>query len=194
MLAGLEFRVRQQHCPAMPISTTALVGTVLLVLATLSSGCATCPNPDAHAATTPATPAQPQPAQTEPAVAPTPDAAPPLTKPQLANLLKQPLAENDKLEVVISRVVVPPNFRLPLHYHPGQEFVYTVEGTATVQIKGQPDALLKAGEAFVVPPRVHHTAVTNDEQATVIVFRVHDPGKPVRYIIKPSGEEVPVEK
>jgi mannose-6-phosphate isomerase-like protein (cupin superfamily) len=165
MLAGLEFRVRQQHCPAMPISTTALVGTVLLVLATLSSGCATCPNPDAHAATTPATPAQPQPAQTEPAVAPTPDAAPPLT-----------------------------NFRLPLHYHPGQEFVYTVEGTATVQIKGQPDALLKAGEAFVVPPRVHHTAVTNDEQATVIVFRVHDPGKPVRYIIKPSGEEVPVEK
>ena len=115
-------------------------------------------------------------------------------KPVMENLIKERLAENPDLEVIVSTVDVPPNTELPKHYHPGQEFVYVIEGAVNVEIDGQPQRTVKAGEAGVVPARAHHRAWTTDEAAKLIAFRVHDPEKPVRYLVGPDGEQLPAEK
>jgi quercetin dioxygenase-like cupin family protein len=123
------------------------------------------------------------------------DHAPEATgKPVLENLIKERLAENEDLEVIVSTVEVPPNTELPKHYHPGQEFVYILEGSVTVAIDGAEERTVKAGEAAVVPARVHHRAWTKDERVKIVVFRVHDPDKPVRYLVGPDGKELPAEK
>jgi quercetin dioxygenase-like cupin family protein len=115
-------------------------------------------------------------------------------KPVLTNLIKERLAENEDLEVIVSTVVVPPHTQLPKHYHPGQEFVYVVEGSITVAIDGAEEATYEGGQAGVVPARVHHRAWTKEKAANLVVFRVHDPNKPVRYLIGPDGKELPAEQ
>lgn len=115
-------------------------------------------------------------------------------KPVLENLIKERLAENEDLEVIVSTVDVPAHTELPKHYHPGQEFVFMLEGHITVAIDGAEERTVKAGEAAVVPARVHHRAWTKEAAAKLVVFRVHDPGKPVRYLIGPDGKELPAAK
>lgn len=94
----------------------------------------------------------------------------------------------------MSTVDVPPNTELPKHYHPGQEFVYVIEGSITVALDGEEERTVQGGAAAVVPARVHHRAWTKGEAAKLVVFRVHDPDKPVRYLIGPDGKELPAAK
>ena len=44
------------------------------------------------------------------------------------------------------------------HTHPGEEFGYVIEGTATLEITGQPARTLKAGDVFFIPAYTPHTA------------------------------------
>ncbi|MHB8839771.1 MAG: cupin domain-containing protein [Gemmatimonadaceae bacterium] len=46
----------------------------------------------------------------------------------------------------------------PRHTHPGEEFVYVLEGTATFVMAGQPLLSLKSGDSFVIPPNTPHVA------------------------------------
>lgn len=46
----------------------------------------------------------------------------------------------------------------PRHTHPGEEFVYVLEGTATFAMAGQPPLAIKPGDAFVIPPNTPHVA------------------------------------
>lgn len=46
----------------------------------------------------------------------------------------------------------------PRHTHPGEEFVYVLEGTATFDMAGQPLLAIKAGDSFVIPPNTPHVA------------------------------------
>ncbi len=46
--------------------------------------------------------------------------------------------------------------------------------------KDKPDVHLKKGDVFKVPLRQIHTATTGEEGVTVLVFRVHEKGQPVR--------------
>jgi quercetin dioxygenase-like cupin family protein len=46
----------------------------------------------------------------------------------------------------------------PRHTHPGEEFVYVLEGTATFDMAGQPLLTIKPGDAFVIPPNTPHVA------------------------------------
>lgn len=116
---------------------------------------------------------------------------PPGMKP--TNLLQVPLAEHDGIEIVVSHVEVTPDAAPPDHYHPGEEFAYVQSGEVSLLIKGQPEQTFKAGEACVVPPRAVHT-IRAKEPTTLVVFRVHDHGAPVRVIVKPDGEEIPMDR
>ena len=87
-------------------------------------------------------------------------------------------------EVLVSRVEVPPNATLPKHWHPGEEFVYVLEGSAVLWQEDKPDTHLKKGDVFKVPLRQIHTAKTGKEGATVLVFRVHEMGQPVRFNVE----------
>lgn len=46
----------------------------------------------------------------------------------------------------------------PRHTHPGEEFVYVLEGTATFDMAGRPSLAIKTGDAFVIPPHTPHVA------------------------------------
>lgn len=46
----------------------------------------------------------------------------------------------------------------PRHTHPGEEFVYVLEGTATFDMAGRPLLAIKPGDAFVIPPHMPHVA------------------------------------
>jgi quercetin dioxygenase-like cupin family protein len=46
----------------------------------------------------------------------------------------------------------------PRHTHPGEEFVYVLEGTATFDMTGRAPLAIKAGDAFVIPPHTPHVA------------------------------------
>jgi quercetin dioxygenase-like cupin family protein len=104
--------------------------------------------------------------------------------PKLETLLKAVLEGVDGTEVVVSRVTIPPNTALPKHWHPGEEFAYVLEGSATLWQEGKKDVTFTKGEVAKVPLKQVHTAITTDEGATILVFRVHEQGKPERLLVE----------
>src|SRR6187399_2942308 len=95
-------------------------------------------------------------------------------------VLRSTLAGTPGVEVIISDVVIPPGAQVPRHYHPGEEFLYVIEGSAIHIEQGKPDRLLKAGESYAIPPFAIHSPKGGPEGARAIVFRVHLAGQPER--------------
>ena len=99
---------------------------------------------------------------------------------KIDNLMTSQLELVEGTEVVVSHVEIPANTTLPKHWHPGEEFVYVLEGSEVLWQKDKPDVHLKKGDVFKVPLKQIHTAKTGEEGVTVLVFRVHETGQPVR--------------
>jgi quercetin dioxygenase-like cupin family protein len=99
-------------------------------------------------------------------------------------MLRAPISGVDGIEVIISDVVIPANAAVPRHYHPGEEFLYVIEGSAIHVEEGKPDRELKAGDAYVIPPRAEHAPRGGPEGARAIVFRVHVAGAQERVLIE----------
>ena len=98
-------------------------------------------------------------------------------------MLRAPITIADGLEVIISDVVIPPNATVPRHYHPGEEFLYVLQGSAVHVEEGKPDRILRAGDTYVIPPRAIHAPRGGPEGARAIVFRVHVEGAEERILI-----------
>jgi quercetin dioxygenase-like cupin family protein len=122
--------------------------------------------------------ASPAPAHNEPAEAPADRSGL-----KLETLLKSVLEGVEGTEVIVSRVTVPPHTALPKHWHPGEEFAYVLEGSATLWQEGKEDIVAKAGDTVMIPLKQVHTAIGGDEGATVLVFRVHAQGQPERVLV-----------
>lgn len=106
---------------------------------------------------------------------------PPTRPPPGSNeVLRSPLSALAGAEVIVSDVVIPPNATVARHYHPGEEFLYLIEGTAIHVEEGKPDLPLKAGDSYTIPPRAIHAPRGGPEGARAIVFRVHVAGQPER--------------
>ena len=103
-------------------------------------------------------------------------------KPVLNNLLRAELEGVEGTEVIVSHVTLPPNTTLPKHWHPGEEFAYVLEGSTTLWQKGKKEKQVSAGEVVKIPLKQIHTAKTGDKGATILVFRVHEKGKPERVL------------
>jgi len=103
--------------------------------------------------------------------------------PVLETLLSTQLEGVQGTEVIVSRVVIPPNASLPKHWHPGEEFAYVLEGSAIVRRDGEADVTVSKGDVAKIPLKRIHTAVTTDQGATILVFRVHEIGKPERVLV-----------
>jgi quercetin dioxygenase-like cupin family protein len=95
-------------------------------------------------------------------------------------MLRSPLSALAGAEVIVSDVVIPPNGQVARHYHPGEEFLYLIEGTAIHVEEGKPDLPLNAGDAYTIPPRTIHAPRGGPHGARAIVFRVHVAGQPER--------------
>lgn len=99
---------------------------------------------------------------------------------KLENLLRAQLEGVEGTEVIVSRVTIPPHASLPKHWHPGEEFGYVLEGSTILWQEGKDDIVVRAGEVVKIPLKQVHTAITTEEGATVLVFRVHEVGQPER--------------
>lgn len=102
-------------------------------------------------------------------------------------MMRAPITISDDLEVIISDVVIPAGAAVPRHFHPGEEFVYVIEGSAVHVEEGKPDQILRAGDAYVIPPKAEHAPRGGPDGARAIVFRVHKDGLPERVNIGDGG-------
>lgn len=103
---------------------------------------------------------------------------------KLETLLSTQLEGVDGTDVIVSRVVMPPNTALPRHWHPGEEFAYVLDGITILRRDGKPDLTAMKGDLIKIPLKEIHSAVTTDQGATILVFRVHEHGKPERTLIE----------
>ncbi|MHC5020453.1 MAG: cupin domain-containing protein [Planctomycetota bacterium] len=99
---------------------------------------------------------------------------------KLESLHTAPVEFAENAEVVVSRVSVPAGKSLPLHYHPGQEFVYMLAGSGTLFQRDGDDVPLKAGDHFMVPFKAVHSFTAGADGARAVVVRVHLKGEPER--------------
>jgi quercetin dioxygenase-like cupin family protein len=83
-------------------------------------------------------------------------------------------------EVVQVRVDFAPGVLAPRHSHPGEEIVYTIEGSLEYRLDGKPPVTLKAGEVLFIPAGAIH-AVTNvgNGNAAELATYVVEKGKPL---------------
>jgi quercetin dioxygenase-like cupin family protein len=116
------------------------------------------------------------------------DAANPARKPPPGSneVLRGSVAAAPGLEAIVADVVIPPNAAVPRHYHPGEEFLYIIEGSAIHVEEGKPDLVLNAGDAYLIPPRAVHAPRGGPEGARAIVFRIHVTGEEERVLV--AGE------
>jgi quercetin dioxygenase-like cupin family protein len=103
---------------------------------------------------------------------------------KIENLLRDSLESAEGIEVIISYVEIPKATTLPLHYHPGEEFAYLIEGSGELLLEDQTKIALKAGEAGKVPLKQTHSFSTLNEEAKLVVFRVHEKGQPDRILVE----------
>jgi len=99
------------------------------------------------------------------------------------DLMTEKLEGTDNTEVVVSITTVPPHTALPKHWHPGEEFAYVLDGSFILEQDGKPDEHYKKGDVGKVPLKQVHTVRTEEESATVLVFRVHELGQPGRILV-----------
>lgn len=105
-------------------------------------------------------------------------------KPEINSLMTRALEGVDGVEVILSHVALPANADLPKHWHPGEEFAYVLRGSVTLSLDGQDDKVFSQGEAGVIPLKRIHSARAGSEGVTVLVFRIHEQGKPERVLIE----------
>ncbi len=96
-------------------------------------------------------------------------------------LLKTDVLGAEGKEVIIAHLSVPPGFATAKHFHPGQVFLYVLEGAVTIEMEG--DAPLKLGPGDVLQEEPGRPMVGKNLSTThgakVIVFQIVDKGKPL---------------
>ncbi len=96
-------------------------------------------------------------------------------------LLKTPLAGVAGKEVNIAHISVPPGFVTPKHSHPGQVFIYILEGSVTIEMEGDAPLKLGPGDIFQEPPgrTMVGKNLSSTHGAKFVVFQIGDKGKPM---------------
>ena len=97
-------------------------------------------------------------------------------------LLSKDLTNIPGKEGLMISVVYPPGSSDPIHRHFAHAFVYVVEGSIVMQVRGGKQVTLTPGQTFYEGPEDVHVVGRNASQtkpAKFIVFLVKDKGAPV---------------
>jgi quercetin dioxygenase-like cupin family protein len=109
-------------------------------------------------------------------------------------LMSKDLAEFPGKEGQMITVVYPPGAADPIHRHNAHAFVYVLEGSVVMQLKGGKEVTLGPGQTFYEGPGDIHTVgrnASNTKTAKFIVFFVKDKGAPVLLPVNPGSAGVP---
>jgi quercetin dioxygenase-like cupin family protein len=106
-----------------------------------------------------------------------------------------PRLTGDKLNVTIVEVNYGPGESSAPHSHPCPVIGYVLEGTLRTQVKGEPEAIYKAGESFYEAPNGVHMVSANasdKEPARFLAYFVCDQHEPLSVTVpenKPMEEK-----
>jgi quercetin dioxygenase-like cupin family protein len=105
-------------------------------------------------------------------------------KPQakVTELLSKDLTNLPGKEGLMITVDYPPGSSDPIHRHNAHAFVYVLEGSIVMQVKGGKETVLTPGQTFYEGPDDVHVVGRNASQtkpAKFVVFMVKDKGAPV---------------
>src|SRR3954447_20205935 len=101
---------------------------------------------------------------------------------QVSPLLSKNLPNLPGKEGLMITVVYPPGSSDPIHRHNANAFVYVLEGSIIMQVKGGKEVTLSPGQTFYEGPTDVHVVGRNASKtkpAKFVVFLVKDKGAPV---------------
>src|ERR1041385_5263807 len=101
---------------------------------------------------------------------------------KVAPLMSKDLKDFPGKEGSMITVEYPPGSVDPVHRHNAHAFVYVLEGSIVMQLKGGKEVTLKPGETFYEGPDDVHTVGRNASKtapAKFVVFFLKDKGTPV---------------
>ena len=101
---------------------------------------------------------------------------------KVTELLSKDLTNLPGKEGLMITVVYPPGSTDPIHRHNAHGFIYVLEGSIVMQVRGGKEVTLTPGQTFYEGPDDVHVVGRNaskTEQAKFVVFFVKDKGAPV---------------
>jgi len=101
---------------------------------------------------------------------------------KVAPLMNKDLTDIPGKEVLVFTVEYAPGGSDPVHRHDAQAFVYVLEGSIVMEVKGGKQVILKSGEVFYEGPDDVHTVGRNaskTEPAKFVVFFIKKKGAPI---------------
>jgi len=111
-------------------------------------------------------------------------AAPP---PDVKEIMSKPFPDIPDKEGLMLTVTYPPGGADEIHRHNAHAFVYVLEGSVVMQLRGGEPVTLKAGETFYEGPNDVHIVgrnVSDTKPAKFVVFLVKKQGVPVFIPVK----------
>jgi quercetin dioxygenase-like cupin family protein len=111
-----------------------------------------------------------------------PTATPRAPEATVAPLMSKDLTDLPGKEVLMITVEYPPGSVDPIHRHNAQAFVYVLEGSIVMQLKGGKEVTLTPGQTFYEGPDDVHIVGRNassTKPAKFLVFLVKTKGAPV---------------
>ena len=101
---------------------------------------------------------------------------------KVTSLLPKDLTDFPGKEGLMITVEYPPGGSDPIHRHNAHAFVYVLEGSIVMQVRGGKEVTLTPGQTFYEGPSDVHVVGRNASQtkpAKFVVFLVKDKGAPV---------------
>ena len=106
---------------------------------------------------------------------------------KVTSLMTKDLKEFPGKEGLMITVEYPPGSTDPIHRHNAHAFVYVLEGTIVMQLRGGKEVTLTPGQTFYEGPDDVHVVGRNASKtkpAKFVVFFVKDKGAPVLTVVK----------
>jgi quercetin dioxygenase-like cupin family protein len=106
---------------------------------------------------------------------------------RVTSLMSKDLTDIPGKEVLMITVEYPPGASDPIHRHNAQAFVYVLEGSVVMQVKGGKQVTLTPGQTFYEGTDDIHLVGRNastTEPAKFLVFLVKNKGAPVLVPVK----------
>jgi quercetin dioxygenase-like cupin family protein len=101
---------------------------------------------------------------------------------EVTPLMTKELADVPGKEALMITVVYPPGGADPVHRHNAHAFIYVLEGSVVMQLKGRKPATLAAGQTFYEGPDDIHVvgrSASSTKPAKLLVLLLKNKGAPV---------------
>jgi quercetin dioxygenase-like cupin family protein len=110
--------------------------------------------------------AQPQPSPVQPS-------------PVKRTIMQRADVPGTNLETIYASLEIAAGFKAGRHNHPGVVMAHIVEGDFWLQLDGEAERVLHAGESLIIPDRAIHNEGATDKPVKLDVVYVVEKGKPL---------------